>query len=478
MASGDVLRLQYAHPPAYADWTNLSFSTGATLPNSPGAWRRETVDLTSLLGQQVRLRLRFVSDGTLVASGFFIRDFAIEAPAEYVGEVVASDTHYLIGTLSFSTPEVAAGNLHVIRTPGGEILFYGATWTGSPPAGDRIGFRTFDLTENPQILFGVMMIAAYAISRMQESAYETYRSIYPAADRPAIHRTKWLHRSGKIVIGLLILLYFVPTALWTIGLRIFISGVAYWVVAAGVALLLGFGTRAHYRRKGRPAEPPPLAGEETVVRRVVPPRPAGSIPIPVDTLPEGRHFSLRCEACGEVQTVPEGIDPRAAMCANCGSRLRRIEAGKRYLVVAGHSATPFVWLRDLTRGGKPALCLTPASPERVQLEFGVDDVPIVQVSSTAKGAIDPRQLDPLGLRSILPLVREGKGGVILYDGIEEMIAAAGLGEVIRFLRKANDMAFVHGVTVIARLAPGRITAEDVKRLNAEFDEYLDLSAQP
>jgi len=39
------------------------------------------------------------------------------------------------------------------------------------------------------------------------------------------------------------------------------------------------------------------------------------------------------------------------------------------------------------------------------------------------------------------------------------------------------MAFVNGVTVIARIAPGVLADQEVARLNAEFDEYLDLSAQ-
>jgi len=52
-----------------------------------------------------------------------------------------------------------------------------------------------------------------------------------------------------------------------------------------------------------------------------------------------------------------------------------------------------------------------------------------------------------------------------------------MGDMIRFLRKANDMAFVHGITVIARVSPGHLADQDLSRLNAEFDEYLDLSGQ-
>jgi hypothetical protein len=197
-------------------------------------------------------------------------------------------------------------------------------------------------------------------------------------------------------------------------------------------------------------------------------------PIAADVLRERKQVSLRCESCGELQTVLEGTDPRAATCANCGGRLRQLEVGKRYLIVASSPALAVTWMRDLVKGGKSALILTPASPERLRLEFGIKKAPIVQISSRVSGALDPRDLDP-GLRAILPMAREGKGGVILFDGLDEVIAASSLGDVIRFLRKANDMAFVHGVTVIGRVAPGRLADPDLKRLNAEFDEFLAVS---
>jgi uncharacterized protein DUF835 len=521
---GDSLRLEYAHPPAYTDWTNLPFSTGASLPPSSTAWSNVSVDLTPMLGQVARLRFHFVSDTTGQPSDIFVRDFALEAPASYVGEVVESDVHYLVGTLSFSNPNVSTGGIHLIRTPGGELLTYGTRWDGSPPASDRIEFRTFDIPENPQILFGVMLIATYGISRMQASAYETYREAHLAVYRPGLRRTKWLHRSGKVAIGVLILLYFIPTAFWVIGLRVVVSGILYLVLAPSVALLLGVGTSAHYRRRLEPT--PGLAVEEEgpLVHKVVLSPPPGTTSaaraigqctrclreigegdptyqctcgasyhrscatslarcsncrtsIAPTVLRSRKQISVRCESCGEPQTILEGTDPRAATCPNCGGSLRHLDEGKRYLIVASNPAIALAWMRDLVKGGRPALCLTPASPERLRLEFGVTTVSIVQVSSTAAGAIDPKKLDPLGLRAILPLSRKGQGGVILYDGLDEAIAEASLGDVLRFLRKANDMAFVHGVTVIARVAPGRLTEDEVKRLNAEFDEYLDLSSQ-
>src|SRR5256885_101028 len=416
---GDYLRIEYAHPPAYTDWTNLSFGGTANLPSTAaGVWSNETVDLTGLLGQQARLRMRFHSDNAGTASGFYVRDFDVHAPAAYTGEVVESDTHYLIGTL---------------------ILFY-----------------------------------------------------------------------------------FVPTALWVIGVRAVVSGLIYWVLSVTLVLLIGFVTRASYRQHLEEAPPPVVDEESTVVRKIISPAPSSEAspvvgqcthclkeihesdrtyrctcgalfhfacasglmrcpncrkPIAAGVLSERKRVSLRCESCGELQTVLEGTDPRALTCANCGGRMRHLDVGKRYLIVASNPAIAITWMRDLVKGGKPALIMTHAAPDRLRLEFGVKKAPIVQISDRAPGAIAPNELDPAGLRAILPLAREGKGGAILYDGLDEMIAEGSLADVIRFLRKANDMAFVHGVTVIARVTPGRLAEPDLKRLNAEFDEFLDLSAQ-
>lgn len=524
LAVGDTFHLEYANSPAYASWTALPFGVGADLPPAPGGWTTASVDLTPLLGQQAKLRLHFVSNATGSDVGLFVRNFAIDAPAVYAGEVVQSDTHYLIGTLSFSDPGIASGGIHLIRTPGGELLTYAATWSGSAPPADTIYFRTFEVTENPQILFAVMIGATIAISRLQERAFQRYREAHPTVYRPAVPRTRWLHRSGKVAMGLLVLFYFVPTALWVVGLRFVVTGPVYWFLALTAALLLGFGTRAHYRQRLERAPPSVLGEEGPVVRKVVLPGPeavGGAVVgtcahcgrairegepgytcscgaayhancasglarcancrkrIAAGIQTEWKAVSLRCDSCGELQTVAEGTDPRAATCPACGGRLRHLESGKRYLVVARHPAVAFAWIKDLMAGGKPALCLTPAAPDRLRLEFGVKDVTIVQVSARAPSAgIDPRRLDPVGLRAILPLAREGRGGVILYDGIDQTIAESSLSDVIRFLRKANDMAFVHGITVIARVAPRRISQADLKRLNSEFDEFLDLSAQP
>jgi hypothetical protein len=457
--------------------------------------------------------------------GFFLRNVAIHAPCVYEGPVIQSDAHYLIGTLSFSNFQVPAGGVNLIRTPGGEILFDTIGWsTEASPAPDTVRFETFDALENPQVLFVVMIVAAYSVSRLQETAYDEYREAHPSVYRPAVHKAKWLHWMGKAAMALLLLFYFLPTALYAIGVRVYFSGVAYWFFAVAMALGLGLGTRAYYRQLLEQAPPPSPPVEEPLIPEAVPeepePKPAPQVvgrcthclrailegdktykcscgalyhltcasglmkcancrkPIALEVVRDTKVVSMRCESCGEVQTVSEGIDPLAVTCASCGGRLRYLDAGKRYLLIASNPAIAFTWMRDLAKGKKPSLCLTSATPDRLRLEFGLKGVQLLHVSPEGgPGAVDPKKLDAQGLKSILPIAREGKGGVILYDGLEQMISQSSMGDIIRFLRKANDMAFVHGVTVIARVGPGVLADSELQRLAAEFDEVLDLSAR-
>jgi hypothetical protein len=523
--SGDAFQVQVAPEAANLTWTTLPNGTFAYGQNTaPGVWRSARLNLTTYLGQKVRIRLLFTSDPAGTAPGFFVGGFSIHAPATYTGPILESDAHYLIGLLSFSGFQVPSGSPTLVRTPGGEILFYSGSFSATSPSPDAVRYEAFNALENPQVLFVIMVVAAYFISRFQEVAYDEYREAHPSVYRPAIHKAKWLHWLGRIAILLLILFYFVPTAFFVIGLRVYFNGPGYLFFALSLALSLGLGTRAYYRQLLEEAPPPgapaaeagipeePSVAEEPAARpeaighcthclRTVHDgektyacscgaiyhmscaaglmrcsncrKPIGGI----DRVGEKRSVSMRCSSCGEVQTVPEGTDPRTLTCASCGGSLRSLDAGKRYLLVASNPAIAFHWLADLSRGGKPALILTTAAPERLRLEFGLKGAQIVQVSAQAAGAVDPHKLDPVGLKAILPLAREGKAGVLLYDGLDQIVTSSSMGETVRFLRKANDMAFVHQITVIGRVGPGALAETEIERLSSEFDEVLDLSAR-
>ncbi|MGQ0797972.1 MAG: hypothetical protein ACT4OI_08955 [Methanobacteriota archaeon] len=247
----DVLRFEVARDaPTFSTWTEVG-----RLSATSGAWRTERIDLNLFLGQRARFRFHFTSDGTGVDEGFFLRDFAIVAPSTYEGVIVESQAHYLIGTLSFADPAVPVGGLNVVRTPGGEIAWYGATWATAAPPPDTVRFQTFNALENPQALFVLMIVATYTISRSQEVAWDRFRDAHAAPMRAGLERTRWLHITGKAVMAALILLYFLPTAFVNLGLRVFVSGPAYWLLAVTLAIALALGTRLAYQVRLERAAP-------------------------------------------------------------------------------------------------------------------------------------------------------------------------------------------------------------------------------
>ncbi len=527
--AGDSLLVQVAPAATNLTWSTLpggAFSHSQSQAN--GVWDPVSLNLSAYLGEKVRVRLYFSSNGSGVDRGFFVSNFTIRAPASYSGPIIESDAHYLIGAISFSNFQVPSGSPTLLRTPGGEILFYSDAFGTASPSPDTVRYEGFDVMENPQVLFVEMIVACYFISRLQDSAYDAYREAHPSVYRPAVHKAKWLHRLGQAAILLLILFYFVPTAFFFIGVRVYFNGPAYLFVALTATLGIGFGTKAYYEQQLE-AAPPPAGGEtapgpsldaegeagaaedlegepEAVAHCTHCLRPVranertyacscGAVyhlscasglmrcsncrkPIAgIGVVGEKRVVSMRCAACGEVQTVPEGSDPRTLTCASCGGSLRSLDAGKRYLLISSNPGIAFHWLADLTRGGKPALVLTTAAPERLKLEFSLKDAQFLHVAAAGPDAVDAKKLDPVGLKAILPLARENNGGVLLYDGLDQMVSASSMGDIIRFLRKANDMAFVHQVTVIGRVGPGILSEGEVQRLAAEFDEVLDLSAR-
>lgn len=526
---GDFLRFQAAPDAPNLSWATLPGGNLSAAQNAaPGSWGTVNLNLSAYLGQKIRLRAQFVSNVAGNASGFFVSNFAIHAPATYSGPIVESDAHYLIGTISFSNLQVPSGDPTLFRTPGGEILFYSGSFGTASPSPDAVRYEGFDVLENPQVLFVIMVVGCFFIARLQDSAWDTFREAHPGVYRPALHKTRWLHWVGRIAILLLILFYFIPTAFFVIGLRVYVNGPAYLFVTLAATLGLGFGTRAWYLQRLDEA-PPPVGPEEAADHE------AGAEAAEVAEEPEPeaetvahcthclrgitskdrtydcscgavyhmscasglmrcsncrkpiagigviggekRSVSMRCDSCGEVQTVPEGTDPRTLTCASCGGSLRTLDSGRRYLLLSSNPGIAFHWLADLVKGGKPAVVFTTSSPERVRLEFSLQNTQFLQVAGQAPGAVDPRKLDPIGLKAILPLAREGKGGVLLYDGLDQMVSGSSLGDVVRFLRKANDMAFVHQVTVIGRVGPGILSQPEIERLGAEFDETLDLSAR-
>ena len=80
--AGDAMEVQIASGPAYSTWTALPNGTFSVGQNTePGEWRSASVDLSGYLGDRVRLRLLFHSDGSGERPGVVVRVVVVHAPS-------------------------------------------------------------------------------------------------------------------------------------------------------------------------------------------------------------------------------------------------------------------------------------------------------------------------------------------------------------------------------------------------------------
>jgi len=519
--AGDTLRLQIAPGPAFTAWTDLTDAAGDTvLPNTaPYAWRTVAYDLGAYLGQVVQLRLRFESNAAgNAAPGFFVRDFVIDAPAVYTGDLIVSDVDYMVGTVAFE-PAAAPGRLHLIRTPAGEILVYGAAFSPAAPPGDGATFRGFLWYENPQVLLIVLIAAAYLIARFQNRAYLGFRGRHPREYRASALQARWLHWCGRGAIIALIVLYLFPTALGVFGSSAVVTGVALWVVAFSVAAGVSVGTWFMYRRRAR-LIPPAHDDATTVVEPPPPEAPAvwdatemcaqcltpiatrddalpcacgqlyhrscsaalGACPAcgrrlgdPLAPKPAAKSTST-CGACGTVQPVDAGSDPMRTRCSACGAPLQMPEPGYNYLVLTTDAAPVYGWFGRLVRQGTKGLAVSTTFPDKLRKDYRLETAELLWLSDTNKGptTLDPRRLEFEMMRALMGFIRSNPGGALVVDGLEHLVVENTLERVLRFVKRLNDLASVNRITLFVPVAAGSLAPEDLSVLQQAFDRVVDL----
>ncbi len=536
--ASDRLRLQAAAGPSYSSWSDLVSDAGDTNLPDTSSWRSVTFTLAQYVGREIQLRLNFTSNATgNNAPGFFIRDFTINAPSVYTGDVESASTDYLVGTLSFQDFDMRTGRAHLVRTPAGEILTYGSAYNASAPPDDGARFRGFDFFENPQILFVLLLFAGYLTSRFQDRLFHGYRDRHPPKYRSAATRIAWLVWAGRALIILYILFYFFPSMFVFLGTsNAFISGPAYWAFAISGTVGLTLVTWFLYERQAKfippeepgaealaaepgptpegELEPPPPEAEGIPVlapqrvfacayclNEIEDPRDAhkcrcgqvyhGTCASEIRRCPncqrsldiarpvERRMITAKCPACGEIQVVPEGADLMETRCEACGALLREIERGYNYLVIAPENDLALEWFHSIVKKNVPGLAMSTTFQDKLRKEFGLEGVDLYWLSDTDMGpkTVDPKRLDFEMMRTISNFIKRTKGGAVLLDGLEYLVVENSFDRVLKFIKKVNDLASVHEVTLIVPVTTGSLGPDEMTLLRKEFDRVIETSGQ-
>jgi len=535
--SGDSLRFQVATLPPYTAWSNLTSDTGdVALPNTV-AWRSMQYNVSAFAGNKVRFRLNFTSNSTgNSAPGFFIRDFEINAPSRFVGTIESAEADYLVGVLSFQDFDIRTGRAQLIRTPAGEILLYGNAYNASAAPEDSTRLRGFDAFENPQILFVVLIVAAYLTSWFQDVVFARFRARHPMKYRGGAVRMKWLPWVTRVFIILYIVLYFVPSFFVLFGAaNAFVTGPIFLTFSISSTVALTLFTWFLYTYQAKLIPPEETQVEETVVvpapheaiAEAPPPPPPemegllrqgflscahcgkeigdpaaalkclcgqvyhGScaadiklcpncqrslvIPSPTDR----RMVTTKCASCGEIQVVSETADLMQTRCEACGALMKEIERGYNYLVVAPENDLALEWFHSIAKRHVPGLAMSTTFPDKLRKQYGFEGVDLYWLTNTETSpkVIDPKRIDFEMMRTLSNFIKRTKGGAVLIDGLEYLVVENSFEAVLKFVKKVNDLASVHEVTLIIPVTAGSLGLDELTLLRKEFDRVIETTGR-
>ena len=527
-APGDVLLAQVRTDGG--NWTNLTATNDGDGDPPVDAFPlnilgSSSFDLLPWLGQRIDLRLFFVANGdaTTAGPGYFLRNIRVQAPSSVTGQIDHRHIDFVVGFLSFSDFRTTNVGAHLIRTPAGEIMFYNARYVAGAAPRDQVRFASFDFLENPQILFVILVVAAWLIGMFQGRFYERFRIDHPAKMRAGVAKTKWLHWIGKIVILLLVLFYFFPTML---GAGLFVSGAAFWGLCIGSAAGLSAFTWFWYDRRGKLI--PPVPELETVQRPLTdlpPPHPTAEDLMvrlvcahcdsdiddvahayrcqcgqvyhrvhaaelgtcancgrTLDVVPEpGKSMvTIKCPFCGELQVLEERTVLKVTRCEFCHMVLEEIPPRYNYLVITEEPVLAYDWFKAVVKAGTPGLVMSTTFPEKLKREYDLPEgVELYWLSDTSPGprTLDPRRLDFEIMRALSNFVKNNKGGALVLDGLEYLVVENSFDRVLKFIKKVNDLASVHDATMFVPITPTGLGPEEMTLLRKEFDKVESASAK-
>lgn len=523
----DRLVLQIAdNLPALDEWGNLTDEDGySVFPDTRlGEWRHSSFDLSAHIGKKIGARLLFTSDETWNdMPGYFVRNFTVDAPSRYRGVIELRASDYLVGALSFKNFRQNYGQSHLIRTPGGELLFYSATFNDSIDDLDRAAFSTFDFPENPQILFVGIIASAYFTSKLQSSIYEGFRDDPAFASLGKIRRVRWIHWLSRVFILSIIIFYFLPSLFVVGNVNFYFSGLALWayMIVAPIALLVA--TRYLYAVRLRRMMPEVGIEEmlveeepEAVERLAGQPRKTSrpsvcakcrnvvedarnlftcecseiyhricassskscvscARPIVIERPQIKALVTVKCPHCSEVQLVEEGLSLIAVRCQHCQKPMEELEKGKSYLLL-GERTHAYELLRIAKIGGRLCLLVTTEFPEKAMSEHDlvVGDAIWLTETTEDQRRQDPRRFSSEGVGRVAKFFGQREGSAVLLDGFEYLSAEMGFEEALRGLKRILDFNSVHEGIFIVVVAPSSFSIEEMNKLKVEFDKVAEI----
>lgn len=437
---------------------------------------------------------------------------------DYVGYMFEGSmriSHRLVafGFGSFTYPEIANGTLQEVRTPAGTVLWYSCDFDVEGLAAsslETISYERFSVLENQQIAFVILLIGTLMIARMPRRRFENFRKLHPKRYRKYARPKNSVRIFAVAFIALLWLLYVLPFIFSPVADGFLVYSI-YLVLLVPVAVVGEYFLSKHIYDKSALDIPEEtiievkqaLVEEEEIREGILCPLCAKPLDLPEEVLrcvscgtqmhiecadraracptcgeilfPEDTR-SIECKSCGESFLHTGRDDPYSIQCTRCGAFQEEVEAGKNYLIVDHDPAMAYHMIRAMGMSGRPALVMTSEFPGKIREDFGLGeevDVRWLSDSTTDIDNVNPSDLEGDAMETASTFLMTTKRAGFMIDGLALLLDLNGFDRVLAYIRRLNDLAMIHGSTILVFVDKSSIEEELFNVLSDEFDELHD-----
>lgn len=417
-------------------------------------------------------------------------------------------TSLVIG--SFTDPVLETGEFSGVRLPTGTILWY--SYEGEVGLGARadgtITYRSFSIMESQVIAFIVLVLGAVMVMRTPGKNFDKFEKLHPKKFRKFAKPLLSVRLSAYAITAVLFVLYVLPYAFGFISANaLFYAGYLYFLVPLAVVGEY-FLAKFMYGRAAlsipdesvvdiKQAVIAPEGGEGEIICKICfRPIEAGlelfqsncgatmhvdcaerveTCPVCGELLFPQRTRSIECRACGETFLYTGAEDSYSIQCTKCGAFQEEILSGKNYLVVGADPRNAFMMIRAMALTGRPTMCFTAQFPGKIRSDYDLSEVQIkwFSDSETDIDNVNPKNLEGDAMEMASTFLMTSKQAGVLVEGLDILIDANGFDKVLSFAKKINDLAAIHGSTIVFAIDRAKLSEEQYKALSDQFDEIHD-----
>ena len=514
---GDDLEGRLLWGVALGGLTNYSAMSASQVANSTSG----IVGTVASSAEPISFTYDFDASGEGVAKVLRLSELAIQTllgsveravDHTFEGTLEVRDRLVVFGVASYTTPELVDGKVSEFRTPMGSIVWYSfdtEVGTGNPPPSETLTYEVFDVLENQQVVFIVLLIGCILVLRLPAKRFEKYRLEHPKKFRKSAKPLPTVRAFSWAMVALLCVLYLIPFLFSFADRNLLISASYQYFLVPAAVLGTYFFTRAMYSVASlHIPEDIVIEVKQALVR---PDGEAGELRcqvcmMPIDagldlyecvcgyamhmacahraqTCPQcgavlfpEQTRSVECRACGETFLTSHEEDPFALQCTRCGAFQEEVKGGQNYLVVDVDAKRAYNMLRSMGLSNRPAMVLTSEFPGKVREVNNLGDDFEVKWLTETTGDIDSvnlKDLDGDAMETVSTFLMTTKRSGLLLDGIEAIISENGFEAALAFIRRINDLAAIHGASIIMWFDRNRLPEEQNAAINDEFDEVHD-----